>query len=135
MEVGTKSRIAHLCWRKITLTESSFGCLNINILLVRLIITWKRKIKIVDFCEKLENKLRHVLQCLLCGWKNFLWWLRKKNFSQKNNERWRTSTHKNEYEMNSISSHASTYFPTFHKNTLFLFSFSMLLSNTPLGNK
>ena len=60
---------------------------GILILRVRLIITWKRKIKTIDFCEKLENKLRHLVRCLLTlwlfQWKCFLWWLRKRNFPQK----------------------------------------------------
>ena len=42
-----------------------FKCTTLN---VCLIATWKRKIKIVYFCEKLENKLRHVM-----SWYSFLW--------------------------------------------------------------
>ena len=53
-------------------------------------------------------------------------------FSTQNNEEWRTSTHKNEYEMKSISLHASTYFPTSYTNQVFLLSFFMLLSNGAL---
>ena len=53
-------------------------------------------------------------------------------FSTQNNGGWKTSTHKNEYEMKSISSHASTYFPTSHTDHVFSLSFSMLLSNGAL---
>ena len=47
----------------------------------------------------------------------------------KNNEGEMTSTHKNEHEIESIPSHASTYFSTSYPNQVLLFSFSMLLSN------
>ena len=35
---------------------------------MRLITTWKRKIKILDFCEKLKNKLKYVVICYI-SWK------------------------------------------------------------------
>ena len=38
---------------------------KIKILRVCLIITWKRKLKIVYFCEKLKNKLRYEMRCIL----------------------------------------------------------------------
>ena len=41
---------------------------NIRTLRVCLIITWKRKIKIVYFCEKLKNKLRHEIRTLFNLW-------------------------------------------------------------------
>lgn len=40
-----------------------------------------------------------------------------------------TSSHKNEYEVESISLLASTLFQTFHTNQLYFLSFSMLLPN------
>ena len=61
--------------------------------------------------------------------KNFFesWWI---NFFLKKYEWWRITTHKNEQEMEIISSHALTYFPTFHTNQVF--SFFILLSNGAL---
>ena len=89
-------------------------------------------IKIVDFCEKLEK----VEACgeissyfLTFSMEKISLGVEEENFSTKNNKGWRTSTHKNEHEMESISPHASTYFPTSHTNQVFLFSFYMLLSN------
>ena len=56
----------------------------------------------------------------------------EEKISTKNNEEWMTYTHKNEHEMESGSSHASTYFLTSHTNQVFFLSFSILLSNGAL---
>ena len=60
---------------------------------------------------------------------NFSLGVEEEKISTKNNEGCRTSTHKNEYETESILSHASTYSPTSHTNQVFFLSFIVLLSN------
>ena len=54
----------------------------------------------------------------------------EEKISKKNNERWRTFTHKNEHEMESILSHALTYFLISYTDQFFFFLlFSVLISN------
>ena len=68
---------------------------------------------------------------IFCGKFFFINPQRKKNslkvekeiFFTKINEGWKISTHKNDHEMENISSHASTYFPTSHTNQVISFSF------------
>ena len=40
----------------------------------------------------------------------------EEKISMKNNEGWMIFTHKNKHEIESIASHASTYFPTSYTN-------------------
>ena len=57
----------------------------------------------------------------------------EKNFT-KNNEGHRIYTHKNDNEMENITSHASTYFPTSHTNIIkcFYFHFSCVIKHNPI---
>ena len=99
---------------------------------VRLIATWKRKIIIVNFYEKLESKLRHMVKPILWlfPWRNFLWCLRKEKISTKNNKRWKLSTHKNEHEMKNIITYLNLYSNFSQKSTIIIFLFHVTIKRT-----
>ena len=89
-------------------------------------------VKTIVSCEKLKNKLSNVAECsltlLLCPWKKNSLGGGEEKYSTKNKEECKTSTHKNNHDMESISLRHSSNFS--NKSIVFAIIFHLFIEQS-----